>query len=411
MPTRVPEHDLDEYNGDALLITAAVFLAFSWISVILRVYTRTIVMKSFQLDDWFMFAAQLVFTASCAFILCGVMAGMGRHNKAIEDQQDEVNALMWQALATASYVLDMMLIKLSIGFFLLRLATQKVYVWILRVSLVIVVLWSMVTFLWDIFQCNPVTKQWDYRIEGGKCVTPEQVVQAAYAFSVMCVLSDWLFAILPIPMLWKVKMTKQAKATVIVILGLGIFASVATLIRLKFLADLEDLEDILFGGTDAMVWTLIEPGIAIVAASMATIRPLLRRMRVRGFESSDNPSSYGHNSGWSSSRRSRKGAMPIEEVTLQDLDAKKTKPKGEITVCTTTTMCFSELNKSLPTLPSKNGRSTTAQGVFAPQVHTRSPTWNGTELESPSTHSFEQIHELEAQNQDGGLRLSDKPRK
>lgn len=46
-------------------------------------------------------------------------------------------------------------------------------------------------------------------------------------------------------MLWKVKMTKQAKATVIVILGLGIFASVATLIRLKFLADLEDLDDIL----------------------------------------------------------------------------------------------------------------------------------------------------------------------
>jgi hypothetical protein len=87
----------------------------------------------------------------------------------------------------------MMLIKLSIGFFLLRLATQKVYVWILRISLVVVVLWSMVTFLWDIFQCNPVAKQWDYRIERGQCVTPQQVVQAAYAFSVMCVLSDWLF--------------------------------------------------------------------------------------------------------------------------------------------------------------------------------------------------------------------------
>ena len=87
----------------------------------------------------------------------------------------------------------MMLIKLSIGFFLLRVATQKVYVWILRISLVVVVLWSMVTFLWDIFQCNPVAKQWDYRIEGGQCVTPQQVVQAAYAFSVMCVLSDWLF--------------------------------------------------------------------------------------------------------------------------------------------------------------------------------------------------------------------------
>lgn len=86
-----------------------------------------------------------------------------------------------------------MLIKLSIGFFLLRLAPKKVYIWILRISLVIIVLWSLVTFFWDIFQCSPVEKQWDYRLTTGRCVTPDQIVQAAYAFSVMCVLSDWLF--------------------------------------------------------------------------------------------------------------------------------------------------------------------------------------------------------------------------
>ena len=34
-----------------------------------------------------------------------------------------------------------------------------------------------------------------------------------------------------------------------------------------------------------MVWTLVEPGVAIVAASLATIRPLLRALRIRGFDS------------------------------------------------------------------------------------------------------------------------------
>ena len=33
-----------------------------------------------------------------------------------------------------------------------------------------------------------------------------------------------------------------------------------------------------------MVWTLIEPGVAIVATSLATIRPLLRAMGIRGFQ-------------------------------------------------------------------------------------------------------------------------------
>lgn len=114
MSNQEDEVDLTEYNGAPLLATAAVFLALSWISVILRTYTRAILMKSFQLDDWFMLASQvchagyvqccrdrltdsssqLVFTASCAFILRGVMAGMGWHNKAIENKDMEVEALM-----------------------------------------------------------------------------------------------------------------------------------------------------------------------------------------------------------------------------------------------------------------------------------------------------------------------------
>lgn len=64
-------------------------------------------------------------------------------------------------------------------------------------------------------------------------------------------------------------------------------ASIATLIRLKFLADLNEVDDILFAGTDAMVWTLVEPGVAISAASLVTIRPLLRAWKLKGFESTD----------------------------------------------------------------------------------------------------------------------------
>jgi len=67
-------------------------------------------------------------------------------------------------------------------------------------------------------------------------------------------------------------------------------ASIATLIRVKYLIELSDYSDILFTGTTAMVWTLIEPGIAITAASLITIRPLLRALNFTGFNST------GHNS-------------------------------------------------------------------------------------------------------------------
>lgn len=34
-----------------------------------------------------------------------------------------------------------------------------------------------------------------------------------------------------------------------------------------------------------MVWTLVEPGVAIIASSLVTVRPLLRQWRLKGFES------------------------------------------------------------------------------------------------------------------------------
>lgn len=39
-----------------------------------------------------------------------------------------------------------------------------------------------------------------------------------------------------------------------------------------------------------MVWTLVEPGVAIVASSLVTIRPLLRQLRLKGFESTGHSS-------------------------------------------------------------------------------------------------------------------------
>lgn len=45
-----------------------------------------------------------------------------------------------------------------------------------------------------------------------------------------------------------------------------------------------------------MVWTLIEPGVAIVASSLVTIRPLLHAMRVKGFLSPENSTAFrSHN--------------------------------------------------------------------------------------------------------------------
>lgn len=300
-----------ENNGGPLVGTAAAFLALSWVSVLLRTYVRAIMLKGFQADDWFMVIAQINFTISCVFIFQGAHYGIGRHNKSL-DQLDEIEGLKYQALATATYVANMMFIKLSIAIFLLRLATQRRYRFTIYGSIFVVCIWSIVLFFWNLFQCHPVEAQWDYRIlandKTASCVSADQIVDAAYSLSIMSILSDWFFALIPIPMVWSVKMTKQAKMTVVLVLGLGVFASIATLIRIKFLADLTNLDDLLFATTDTMIWTIVEPGVAIVASSLITIRPLLRAWRVRGFQSTEHSKRTG--GAISNGHANRSGVMP-----------------------------------------------------------------------------------------------------
>ncbi|RBQ67953.1 hypothetical protein FVER14953_08029 [Fusarium verticillioides] len=244
--------------------------------------------------------------------------------------------------------------------------------------------------------------QWDFRIKDGTCVSADQIVSAAYAISVMTVVSDWLYALLPIPMLWSVKMTKQAKTTVIAILGLGIFASVATLVRLRFLADLTDTEDILFAGTDAMVWTLIEPGVAIVASSLATIRPLLRAMRIRGFESTENTYGTGHSAAVRSNANRSKAAILImpgfgpEDVSLTNMVSQNNMTSP------------SHLNdiEILPPRHAGDGPISPGQAsivkseILVIQGNSSPPSsWQSRNDRSASS-SFDQIHDLEAYSQE-----------
>jgi hypothetical protein len=51
--------DLNAYNGAPLVGTCAAFLSLTWLAVGLRTYTRAVVIKSLQEDDWLMLVAQV----------------------------------------------------------------------------------------------------------------------------------------------------------------------------------------------------------------------------------------------------------------------------------------------------------------------------------------------------------------
>ncbi|KAI9740907.1 MAG: hypothetical protein M1818_004513 [Claussenomyces sp. TS43310] len=233
----------------------------------------------------------------------------------------------------------MAFVKVSIGLTLLRICVQRRYIWIIKITMIIVVLWTIGIFMFNIFQCWPVRAQWDFRLGVDKCVPGSMVVHAAYAFSVMAVISDWLFALLPIPMLWNVKMNIQAKISVTVILSLGILPTCSSrpfgsaLYGILFYTPPKLLVPSQLTSvnpkdtaTDALLWTIMEPALGIVAASMTTLRPLLRAMHIAGF------SSYSGNSGDPSKNGFVRSGQRLTVLSHGGIEVERSQQKDSNTV-------------------------------------------------------------------------------
>jgi hypothetical protein len=71
------------------------------------------------------------------------------------------------------------------------------------------------------FQCQPLAFTWG-GVPEGTCMPPGNLKFAAFFNSSVSVLTDVVFALLPIPMLWKVQLNWKVKLAVGGILSMGV---------------------------------------------------------------------------------------------------------------------------------------------------------------------------------------------
>ena len=114
----------------------------------------------------------------------------------------------------------MMASKISIAIFLLRIVFDRIHKWILYAAMSISVVAGSTFFFVTLFQCNPVSRFWD-KDQGGSCLNPEIVVVLAITYSVFAVISDLMFVILPIFLVWNLNMKRRAKLALVPLLSMG----------------------------------------------------------------------------------------------------------------------------------------------------------------------------------------------
>jgi hypothetical protein len=179
------------------------------------------------------------------------------------------------------YPLTTSLVRLSIGVFLLRIAVTRWH----RLTLIIVTfcatLYSVFFFFFILFQCHPIEHYWTRvtdpdSLKNGACALGSSELGVSYVHSAVSAVADWTYGLLPVAMVWSLKMKRGTKVLIALLLGMGAVGSAAVIVRIPYIRQLASTEDYLYRTSDLAIWSVIEPGIGITAGSIATLRPLFR---------------------------------------------------------------------------------------------------------------------------------------
>ncbi|OHX00139.1 integral membrane protein [Colletotrichum incanum] len=274
-----------ENRGPQLVAVGITLVTTAFLATVLRCYVRLCLVKNFGVDDWCMLGAITFFILFVSCALTGVHYGTGRHRVDLSDEDWESAMMQYWWYCYLWYCLAMIASKISIGYFLLRITVRKVDIWIIYIVMMLTVCTGVVFFFVTLLQCLPISYFWNKSTQEGHCVPMDVIIALTFLYSAFSVICDFTFAILPIVLIWKLKMDRKTKFALVPVMAMACIASAAVVVRMPFVKDFKN-PDFLYATVDIAIWSTTEQGLAITAGSLATLRPLFRLVGYRlGFTS------------------------------------------------------------------------------------------------------------------------------
>lgn len=113
-------------------------------------------------------------------------------------------------LCSLFYPLTIASCKLSFAFFWFRIIPRRaypVYSWIIYVAVFFSVVGGVVLFFVALFLCQPISYFWD-KEQAGRCMSPDAAIFVAFVLSACNIATDFTFAILPVFVVWTLKLKR-----------------------------------------------------------------------------------------------------------------------------------------------------------------------------------------------------------
>ncbi|KAG8360559.1 hypothetical protein FVEN_g2188 [Fusarium venenatum] len=238
-----------ETRSDLMLGVSVALMAVGSLLVAGRLYCRRLI-RSTGLDDISAVLALAFLIACGASIADMTRHGLGRHDWTLSlDQIVLYGRCFW--LSVLFYTISLSFCKIT---FLLQ------YLRIMNVSLGICTL------------CIPLEAFWDPRIKG-RCFKDQTLMW--YINGIMHIVVDFAIIVMPLPIVWKLKLPLSQKLWLSGIFGLGFFTIAISILRLQWLTPEKDFT---WWNVTAASWSLAELVSGIACSCLSTFKPLLKKV-------------------------------------------------------------------------------------------------------------------------------------
>ncbi|KAM0814059.1 putative Integral membrane protein [Seiridium cardinale] len=267
--------------GPAVLGIAWVFAALAIAVVGARFYVRLGIIRRLTVDDYIIVITFLLALGNNIMLTISASWGLGKH---INDLASQPEAIMYTVkyvfLCEFFSIMSPGFGRISFAFLLLALVppnkTRRRFLWSIIIIQFIV---DVGTVVISFSQCRPIEGFWDHSIDAG-CWPPYVQQYTGFVQGSVCSAVDLMLAVFPATLFWTLNIKFKDKLALCGIMGLGIFAMVASIVKTVKLQAISETGDITYAMAElAIWWTSLEAYLVLIVVSMPTLRPIFKTKR------------------------------------------------------------------------------------------------------------------------------------
>lgn len=203
--------------------------------------------------------------------------GLGKDKWKLDDTRITVVLVLFY-IAEFAYVIESALTKTSIVVLYLRIFPTRNFRKACYGMLALLACFTVVFVVTLLTYCVPFSFVWTMwaRRSTGRCI---DMSAQTYVCAALNIIMDVTIFLMPIPKLLKLETDWKTKVGVILTFMLGLFVTICSIVRLKFLAGWADSTNPTYDYANLALWSLIELNAGVICACLPGMASLFRRIK------------------------------------------------------------------------------------------------------------------------------------